>query len=369
MSRLSRSIPTSAILRPWNNQQLTFATLYQMRKPEIVKFINDVAGKPESFRVEKTYYSDLKKAARSIEDVLSKKRSKFFLDEKDQLQPQALTFEGETINYFSVYDLLGWFMTVIGPSPQDASKENYLLPMGHLFCRWSKEFADGTNPPTMSSIVHVPSASKSLISVDIWDDLTPDVALGSTLPGRSATIRKDCQERRFEQLQHWNFGVEKFPDQRAPGWQRKSQCFGHCAETFPFIMAMILKTKRQIQLQGMTGVALDIGEAETASIQGVGGDSVLSLPSEDLRNPCLNCQYLLQELGAIGKNFEVEGPAEYEPSGTSRTPPATASPPAKKTSLPGTTPIGAPNDLMAPVKSAAGHIIMGALTKPSEKKG
>ncbi|MCJ1459959.1 hypothetical protein MMC28_010338 [Mycoblastus sanguinarius] len=148
-----------------------------------------------------------------------KSKSRFIVDEKDNLRPQALTFEGKSIDYFSVYDVLGWFMTVIGPAPKDATKENYLVPMSHLFCRWSTEFADGNEPPRMSSIVHLPSISQSLISVDVWGDSTPDVALGATMAANKNIVfdrsfKRECRQRRFALLQKFGFGVENFPDQR-----------------------------------------------------------------------------------------------------------------------------------------------------------
>ena len=160
------------------------------------------------------------------------------------LNPETLTFEGETLKYYSLYDELGWFMTLLGPAPPEASKENYLIPMGSVFCKWSIALSDGNRLPLMASIVHVPSTpqSLSLINVDIVDDPAPDVTLGSSLP--TPKPYKDlCQQYRFEMLKQ--AGRFDLTEEQAPQVPATThQHFGHCAETYTFTMAMILKNKR-----------------------------------------------------------------------------------------------------------------------------
>ena len=74
-----------------------------------------------------------------------------------------LNFEGQTMEFYSVFDTLGYLMTVAGPAPEEADKDNYLLPMGRLFCRWSTMLGVENNRPLMCFIGHVPS--KGLITV------------------------------------------------------------------------------------------------------------------------------------------------------------------------------------------------------------
>ena len=59
--------------------------------------------------------------------------AKYFLSSDQKLTPKQLTFEDVPMNFYSMYDVLGWFMTVIGPAPQKANRENYLVPMGSVF--------------------------------------------------------------------------------------------------------------------------------------------------------------------------------------------------------------------------------------------
>ena len=169
------------------------------------------------------------------------------MDPQDQLRktltPETLTFEGVKLSYYSLYDVLGWFMTVLGPAPPEASMENYLVPMASVFCKWSTTLSGGNRPPVMASIVHVPSApqSLSLINVDIVDDPIPDVTLGSSLP-KGQSLKDLCQQSRFQMLKQ--AGGFNLTEEQAPQASKMSQHFGHCAETYPFIMAMILQNKR-----------------------------------------------------------------------------------------------------------------------------
>ncbi|KAL9126399.1 MAG: hypothetical protein Q9217_004544 [Psora testacea] len=174
------------------------------------------------------------------------KGSRYFLDEENKVRPLTLNFEGRPMKFYSIFDTLGYLMTVAGPAPQLADKENYLVPMGQLFCRWSTELARGSKPPTMGSIVHVPSMQFGILSVDIEDEIetTPNLALSASLSKGSTKLRTTVQGDRLEQLEWFGFEVKKYMNQRAPGWNRDGgQCFGHCAETDPLIMAKILIDK------------------------------------------------------------------------------------------------------------------------------
>ncbi len=142
------------------------------------------------------------------------------------------------MRYYSLYDALGWFMTVLGPAPKEATRENYLVPMGSVFCKWSKELSGNNKPPIMASIVHVPSTSQGLISVDVMEDPTPDVALESTIALNK--FKDECQQERFEMLKAHGF---KLTAEQAPQTPPVYQRFGHCAETYPLTMAMILREK------------------------------------------------------------------------------------------------------------------------------
>ena len=75
----------------------------------------------------------------------------------------------------------------------------------------------------------------------------------------------------------------------------------------------------QVELRGMMGVAMDIrrGGAATIDLDGNGLPMLNSIP-ESLCNPCSNCQYLIERLEAIKKDFWIEGPIEYEKSGEHR---------------------------------------------------
>ena len=164
---------------------------------------------------------------------------KFFTNQ-ETLVPQTLTFEGQPISYYSLYDVLGWFMTVLGPAPPTATRENYLIPMLSVFCKWSATLSGG-RPPVMASIVHVPSTSQGLINVDTVEDLTPNLPVGSTLP-KSKVLKDQCQKLRFGLLNQ--VGGFNLRAEQAPLARPTMQHFGHCAETYPFIMAMILRRNR-----------------------------------------------------------------------------------------------------------------------------
>ncbi|KAL9104030.1 MAG: hypothetical protein Q9163_000969 [Psora crenata] len=304
------------ILNPWSKPNLQFGELYRMQHNQILRFIEGMAGSPEGYLISQDYRRDFQEASQAIIDNLNREESRYFLDKEKKVRPLILNFEGRPMRFYSIFDTLGYLMTVAGPAPQLADKENYLLPMGQLFCRWSNELARarGNNPPTMGSIVHVPSKRISILSVDIEDEIetTPNLAVSASLPP-SQKLRTTVQRDRLEQLEFFGFDVKKYTNQRAPGWaQASGQCFGHCAETDPLIMAKILIDKGNVDTQSIQGIAINMEAAKAANTD-VEFETLSALP-DGLKDPCINCQFLMQKLSVDPKNFIVSGVEEYEPT-------------------------------------------------------
>ena len=69
---------------------------------------------------------------------------------------------------------------------------------------------------------------------------------------------------------------------------------------------------RNVDAQNIQGFAIDLKAAGAANTDG-GVETLPALP-DSLRNPCNNCQFLIQKLSVDPRNFIVSGIEEYEPT-------------------------------------------------------
>lgn len=69
-----------------------------------------------------------------------KKGSKFRLMERC-FQRQDVHGKTIDVGYWSPYDLLGYFLSQLGPAPAHANRNNYFLPLTAVYARWSSKIA------------------------------------------------------------------------------------------------------------------------------------------------------------------------------------------------------------------------------------
>lgn len=168
--------------------------------------------------------------------------------------------------YFSPYDLLGLFLSLMGPE-SGATKRTFYLPMVALYQRWCHQIAGNKNAAGVTQPAGV--GDPAAIFQITWRKSTGDFFLGTSMAGYSWTNVVGNQEteigkweeaikkERFKLLSGWhNIQIYKFPGggkewdwdfdlsvtranekPKAPKTSERTR-FGNCGETYPFINVM-----------------------------------------------------------------------------------------------------------------------------------
>jgi hypothetical protein len=144
---------------------------------------------------------------------------------KFSLRPQHY----ENVPYWGLYDLLGLFLSLIGPAPVGATKKNFYVPLTATYGRWCAKIGD-----RLSYMFNC--------CWSVRENQQDTFSLGASLGGYMTKKRLTgcwhyvCQRGRFSlvdgeplKLAGWTFGDS--PCIRDGG----HVSFGNCAETYPFI--------------------------------------------------------------------------------------------------------------------------------------
>ncbi|GAB0146633.1 hypothetical protein EsHS_00007026 [Epichloe bromicola] len=161
---------------------------------------------------------------------------------------------GKKPGWWCPYDLLGLFLSLLGPAPAAADKNNFYLPLTAVYARWCSRIAgrpdekwkwepsdhgEGPLPYVFQCTWHTTVDEKTKQHCGQY-------FLGASTAGDEFRIetgswREEVQEARFNML----FACQKvsmvqendFREKKAPNMNRPAGTqvpFGNCAETYPF---------------------------------------------------------------------------------------------------------------------------------------
>lgn len=163
--------------------------------------------------------------------------------------------DGRVPGWFNPYDLLGLFLSLLGPTSEAADQENYFLPLTAVYARWCTRIA-GNKPgrwkwkPTDPGVGDWPfmfQCTWNLIE-DSNKKRSHWFFLGASTAGDKFDAnavggwRREVQRERFGMLfgcqrqplvQRMDFEENKAPSQLMPGGSQVP--YGNCAETYPFV--------------------------------------------------------------------------------------------------------------------------------------
>jgi hypothetical protein len=142
--------------------------------------------------------------------------------------------------YWSPYDLLGLFLSFIGPAPERATKRNLYLPMTAVYGRWCRQIA-GRDCGGVGDLPYMFQCT--------WRTGPPTwFCLGSTLAGynwgsnSTGTWRTVLSRARFALVDpipllqlSYNFNNSPMIEEHGEDSTR----FGNCAETYPFAELLV----------------------------------------------------------------------------------------------------------------------------------
>lgn len=183
------------------------------------------------------------------------------------LKPSTQNSAGPIPDWWCPYDLLGLFLSLLGPAPSAADKNNFYLPLTAVYGRWCARIAGrpdakwGNWKPTVKGEGNLPFVFQCTWRLQV-DGSTKkhwgQYFLGASTAGDRFETRKSSdtytgawrervQEARFNMLYKCqNIGmvqVNDFTDKTAPNMQKKADRnmvpYGNCAETYPFAIRFL----------------------------------------------------------------------------------------------------------------------------------
>ena len=164
----------------------------------------------------------------------------------------GIEFEGVPLPDNTVFDVLGWLLSVCSEPPTNATDRTYYLPLLSLFGRWCRLLGREVNTPPMVHIAWFKGKSGKML-----------VLLGSTIGSIDVPLRQSAVEReRQSELIALHFKprdeegqlvkADKYicrageivnelfklnPQENAEEWVKNGNGYGICAETFFYIVA------------------------------------------------------------------------------------------------------------------------------------
>ncbi|KAI0423466.1 hypothetical protein F5Y09DRAFT_242450 [Xylaria sp. FL1042] len=183
-----------------------------------------------------------------VKTMDTEKQAKFLLLTISSTYQGALE-KAITLNWWNPYDLLGFFLSILGPAPAAATKNNYFLPLCAVYGRWCSRIAgraqDGwewPNPgdgkgdwPYMFNVTWRPEGAP--VNSAIFFFLGSSTAGDEWKEKEVGQWRTRVQRQRFDllfaKLQMKLFAQDTFDKASSPRqWRNPSaQCYGNCAET------------------------------------------------------------------------------------------------------------------------------------------
>ncbi|KAF5639337.1 hypothetical protein F52700_4189 [Fusarium sp. NRRL 52700] len=244
------------------------------------------------------------------------------------------TFKGPAPDWWCPYDLLGLFLSLLGPAPAAADKYNFYLPLTGVYGRWCARIAGKPErswkwKPDAKGEGTLPYVFQCTWSLEVDDKTKQHWAryfLGASTAGdrwenkiteknpKSPTYtgawRDRVGEERFKMLyrcqrlvmvRESDYRLKNAPSQTDP--KGSQVAYGNCAETYPFIIISSSNTTQN--LKSMSGLALQknfLRDGEFAEYTAAPDTAIW----ENLMAPCPNCTMLIAMSGATRSKFDLE---------------------------------------------------------------
>ena len=145
-------------------------------------------------------------------------------------------------DYWSPYDLLGLFLSFMGPAPDGATKRNFYLSMTAVYGRWCRQIA-GSHP--RNGVCDPPYMFQCTWCIPFDKSGRPTrFFLGSSLAGYdwrpvlTGTWETALTYARFALIDGYPLRHAGYDFDNSPTIEQKGEWgtrFGNCAETYPFL--------------------------------------------------------------------------------------------------------------------------------------
>ena len=169
------------------------------------------------------------------------------------LDPQDFSWKGIKTPLFSVFDCLGYVLSLMGAAPAGATREDYFLPLLSFFSRnlinlggnWKqtprRAFIAYNDLPILENRGVLLSCDSELPRPDPSAPFSElDIALGATIAGPK-DLKPRIQEARWAWMKEegkLDLGPASDQSIKRPAGEERGQLFGHCAETIPLVIKL-----------------------------------------------------------------------------------------------------------------------------------
>ncbi|CAP81150.1 Pc12g15230 [Penicillium rubens Wisconsin 54-1255] len=205
--------------------------------------------------------------------------------------------------YWCSFDLLGRFLSIIGPAPQNATNYNFYLPLAMMYGNWRRKIAPHPPPPNAYSCVWAEETGKQ-----------SHFQLGASLGGyampqqRGGLWARILKQARFDILRDERLDAVGITAWSSTLKSRTSNNinFGNCAETYP--LAHVLRDRKpHEEVYGLAVTLSNDHRNRYTHPQAL----------RSLMRPCLNCQRVIGLWGGKVENFFTDDMLEDRPTTSS----------------------------------------------------
>ncbi|KDR74272.1 hypothetical protein GALMADRAFT_280292 [Galerina marginata CBS 339.88] len=293
------------------NGTTTLETALHMPATDIIKKFDNFVNKADLYAVQEEARDYMKPAVSAIEAIYNRYKTEpeqhpgYIEDSSSLLSRLSVPYQSNKFDLRTLYDIVAWILSVVGPVPSIATRDNYYYPLmmiGYVFCakliparKVTKKLNPG--PPEVWSVMWFEQIINKLP--------VKRVVVGANLDKPGKSTKDDAKEFRKALLDASN--ILDWSQKHSVMQLRRgltSQDFGHCAETYPLLFICSLghagqeATTIQRSVEGLAAKAPLLYTKTTAKIalyeeaKGV---------KHALMNPCLNCEWLL----GYGEGFQI----------------------------------------------------------------
>ncbi|KAK6860463.1 hypothetical protein PG995_004099 [Apiospora arundinis] len=252
--------------------------------------------------------------------------SKFHLQESRNEFRRGARNRGIQVPYWNPHDLLGYFLSLLGPAPRAATKSNFFLPLTAVYARWCAKIA-GRAPPAFGyppdpnpgagnwPFMYQCTWRDDPSNHDTDEESKKWFFLGASLGGDAWTPQQVGQfkttvgQHRFQllltcaqtKLVNANaFEKRQSPEQLLGGGNQTA--FGSCAEGYPFVEMMSGDRNKNRTLYGLALAREFMADPNLNAYDGRRNGVVWG----NLKGPCRNCSKLIQKANGLVQNFAID---------------------------------------------------------------
>ncbi|KAJ7224642.1 hypothetical protein GGX14DRAFT_426421 [Mycena pura] len=294
------------------NQTTTLKTALLMDAAAIMKTFDAFAKKPDLYNVQEEARDCMEPAVSAINDIYERFKTQperhagYIEDSLSQLSSLRVSYQSNTFDLRTLYDIVAWILSVVGDVPSIATRANYYYPLmmiGYVFCaklipkKNGKEFKFSPGSPTVWAIMWF----KQTVT---GNQQVTRVVVGATLDRPDQVTKDNAKAFRKDLLDAshilgWDRNQLSVEQQREGA---EKQDFGHCAETYMLLFICSLgqgqeATAIQRSVEGLAANASLLYTESSAEIVDYDSKQIKG----GLLNPCLNCEWLL----GYGAGFQI----------------------------------------------------------------